>query len=71
MSEWKYFFLFGSDAREPDYTPGKAKRRNFKAEKKRPLLPWFVLDLLGSEAFFPYDSVGESKVLYDILKEII
>lgn len=52
MSEWKYFFLFGSDARGPDYTPGKAKRRNFKAEKKRPLLPWFVLDLLGSEAFF-------------------
>lgn len=71
MSEWKYFFLFGFDVRELDYIFGKVKRRNFKVEKKRLLLFWFVLDLLGLEVFFFYDFVGEFKVLYDILKEII
>ena len=34
MNEWKYFFLFKFDAREPDYTPGRAKRRNVKHREK-------------------------------------
>ena len=28
VNEWKYFFLFKFDAREPDRTPEKAKGRN-------------------------------------------